>query len=62
MRQCSETLAANGWLRWHPMFECGAILCEELCADHMALAGGCRRQACAGHGWRLTLFGCCCER
>jgi hypothetical protein len=37
--QYGEELAARGALRWDPVFEAGAILCEELCDDRLALAG-----------------------
>lgn len=36
---CGEALAAKGRLRWDPVLESGAILCEELSRDHLALAG-----------------------
>jgi hypothetical protein len=36
---CCENLAARGRLRWHEALESGAILCEELCDDRLALAG-----------------------
>ena len=36
---CGEQLQAKGAVRWGPAFESGAILCEALCWDQLALAG-----------------------
>lgn len=34
-----ERLEAKGAIRWGPALESGAILCEALCWDYLALAG-----------------------
>lgn len=43
---CSKELGARETLRWDPAVESGALLCEELRADRLALAGPCVSEMC----------------
>lgn len=53
---CGERLEAKGAIRWGPAFESGAILCEALCQDQLALAGAGDRPV-LGRGWMIYVTG-----